>query len=201
MRGFLIYLIFCKKINTMLLYFVINNKGVFMQIKTEVKGDIFQMKMEKVRVKEENGFDLQLNREYKIYQEDNLEKLLTEKVNKELSLKKLKQKLSLIFYPCVFFTLYSLFTNNISIFTLFAFILFVGSYFFYTVNKIKIKDVTKIKNIAEMKRINNNSFLDSFASEELLNVYREVYGEEKYEDLLFQNGSDEKTIKIKQLIN
>lgn len=172
-----------------------------MQTETSVKGDIFQMQMEKVRVKEDDVFDLQLNREYKIYQGDNFEKLLDEKVRKELSLKKLKAKLNFVIYPCALFVLYSLFLSSASILTLIAFILFVGSYFTYIVNKVKIKDIINIKDSGEIKRISDESFLDSFASPALINAYKQVYGEEKYAELLFQNGSDAESIQIKKMIN
>lgn len=166
------------------------------------KGKRIDMRLNQTKLKENNGFEFQLNEEYKIYQEDNAKEILEDKVKKELSLKSIKKKLNFLIYPSFIYVLYSIFiASSVGVTTFASFIVFIGAYFFYAFKKWEIKSVLELKDIKQIEKLSNKQFIESYASKKLIQAYKESYGEKQYENILFDNGSDEKKIKIKHLKN
>lgn len=163
------------------------------------ESEIYDLKLNKTKVKKMSHFDQQLNVEYAIYQKDHSSELLSKKVDNELYLSKLKKKLNFIIYPSFIYCLYCILLSDISSITVLAFLAFAAAKSYYAINVLKRIKYTEPKSYGEIKLISDEQFTESYASKDLLNAYKETVGEEKYQEVLFKNGSDIEKIKIKEL--
>lgn len=145
-------------------------------------------------------FERKMAQEYAEFEKNNTKKLYDLKVKKELNFKKVKRVSFFINMFMAFLFIYSYRDGANFLFLSFCvFIIFINmSYMRY--RKKHISSVEKVWTISGFDDIVKNEFLESYASNELLNAYKEKIGDSRYQDFLFENGSDDQKIKIKSLI-
>jgi hypothetical protein len=145
-------------------------------------------------------FERRMAQEYAEFEKNNTKKLYDIKVKKELNFKKVKRFSFLLNFFMACLLIYSYNDGASVLFLSFcAFIIFINvSYIKY--RKKHISNVEKVWTITGFDDIVKKEFLESYASNELLKIYKGKIGESRYKDFLFENGSDDKKIKIKLLI-
>lgn len=158
-------------------------------------------KIRKEKLKEDTSFSVQLNKDFSIYFEKQFEKKVAERVKQ----KKAKKKVNIFMLLTLVFSFINIVSANPLLINVLIQLFVGGAFFYYLLNFYKIKlnnkEDIKFENHRSLELKISLEFENSFASNDLIEAYKETFGCETFNKILFKNESDLTKIKIKDLNN